>query len=106
MNRLTHLCILHIFLGVALSTLVSCRGTSAGSSPSQRSIMAAMRVTNPDAPPPVMREFRAAWVATVGNIDWPTKPGLTTDEQQREAIRILDKAAEINLNAIVLQVRT
>ena len=22
------------------------------------------------------REFRAAWVATIGNIDWPSKQGL------------------------------
>src|SRR5436305_264574 len=28
-------------------------------------------------PPPVPREFRAAWVATVGNIDWPSRPGLS-----------------------------
>lgn len=53
-----------------------------------------------------MREFRAAWVATVGNIDWPSKPGLSTAEQQREAIAMLDQAAALNLNAIVFQVRT
>ena len=52
------------------------------------------------------REFRAAWVATVANIDWPSKPGLSTEEQQKEAIAILDRAKEINLNAIILQVRT
>ena len=52
------------------------------------------------------REFRAVWVATVGNIDWPSKPGLSTEQQKAEAIRILDRAKEINLNAIVLQVRT
>ncbi len=57
-------------------------------------------------PPPAPREFRAAWVATVANIDWPTKPGLSTADQQREAVAILDRAAEMNLNAIVLQIRT
>jgi uncharacterized lipoprotein YddW (UPF0748 family) len=57
-------------------------------------------------PPAAPREFRAAWVATVSNIDWPTKPGLSTEEQQAEAIAILDRAVELNLNAIVLQVRT
>lgn len=59
-----------------------------------------------DEPPPAVREFRAAWVATVGNIDWPSKPGLPTEQQQQEIIQILDRAKEINLNAIVLQVRT
>ena len=58
-----------------------------------------------EEPPPFPREFRAAWVATVANIDWPTRPGLSTAEQQREAIRILDAASRIKLNAIVLQVR-
>lgn len=59
----------------------------------------------PDAPP-APREFRAAWVATVGNIDWPTKPGLSTAEQQKEAIAILDRLRELNMNAAILQVRT
>jgi uncharacterized lipoprotein YddW (UPF0748 family) len=55
--------------------------------------------------PAVAREFRAAWVATVANIDWPSKPGLSTWDQQRELLAILDRAAALNLNAIVLQVR-
>src|SRR5215213_5465300 len=59
-----------------------------------------------DEPPPLPREFRAAWVATVANIDWPSRPGLPTDVQKREAIRILDACARLNLNAVVLQVRT
>jgi len=54
------------------------------------------------APP---REFRAAWVATVANIDWPSEPGLPVDEQKEEAIAILDKCKELNLNAVVFQVR-
>lgn len=55
--------------------------------------------------PLVDREFRAAWVATVANIDWPTSPGLSTAEQQMEARAILDTAARLGLNALVLQVR-
>ncbi len=51
------------------------------------------------------REFRAAWIATVGNIDWPSKQGLSTEQQQRELIAMLDKAVELNLNAIIFQVR-
>jgi uncharacterized lipoprotein YddW (UPF0748 family) len=56
-------------------------------------------------PPAPAREFRGAWVATVGNIDWPSRPGLTTQAQQAELIAILDCAARLRLNAIVLQVR-
>ena len=56
-------------------------------------------------PPPIAREFRAAWVATVANIDWPSRPGLSTWDQQRELLAILDKAAALKLNAIVLHIR-
>ena len=56
-------------------------------------------------PPPPAREFRAAWVATVANIDWPSKPGLPVEQQKAELIAILDRAAKLKLNAIILQVR-
>ncbi|MEM7576014.1 MAG: family 10 glycosylhydrolase [Planctomycetota bacterium] len=62
---------------------------------------AAMSPDIPDVP----REFRAAWIATVANIDWPTKPGLTTKEQQDEMLALLDLCVDMNLNAVVFQVR-
>jgi len=58
-----------------------------------------------DTPPAAPREFRAAWVSTVANIDWPSKQNLNAAQQQAEAIAILDRAKLMNLNAIVLQVR-
>lgn len=56
-------------------------------------------------PPPLKREFRGVWVATVANIDWPSRPGLPVAEQQAELVAILDRAATLGLNAVVLQVR-
>jgi uncharacterized lipoprotein YddW (UPF0748 family) len=56
-------------------------------------------------PPAVMREFRAVWVATVNNLDWPSRRDLSTAEQQAELLAILDRAAELRMNAIVFQVR-
>jgi uncharacterized lipoprotein YddW (UPF0748 family) len=56
-------------------------------------------------PPAIERELRGVWVATVSNIDWPSRPGLSTAEQKRELLAILDRAAELHLNAVVLQVR-
>ncbi|QIA06764.1 glycoside hydrolase family 10 protein [Draconibacterium halophilum] len=50
-------------------------------------------------------EFRAVWVATVVNIDWPSKPGLSTYAQQREIIDILNLHESLGMNAIILQVR-
>jgi len=51
------------------------------------------------------REFRAVWVATVANIDWPSKAGLSSVEQQEEVISILDLHQANGINAIILQVR-
>ncbi|HEY6504660.1 MAG TPA: family 10 glycosylhydrolase, partial [Chitinophagaceae bacterium] len=56
-------------------------------------------------PPQAAREFRAAWIATVANINWPSKPGLSTEEQKQEAIVLLDFLQKNNFNAAILQVR-
>lgn len=55
--------------------------------------------------PEVEREFRAAWIATVDNIDFPSKRTLSIDEQKAELIRDLDLAQRLNLNAVIFQVR-
>jgi uncharacterized lipoprotein YddW (UPF0748 family) len=59
----------------------------------------------PDLPPAAEREFRGVWVTSVGNTDWPSRPGLSSSRQQAELIAILDRAAQLHLNAILLQVR-
>lgn len=56
-------------------------------------------------PPKPQREFRGAWVATVGNSVWPSKPGLPVAEQKAELLAILDRAAQLKMNAIIFQVR-
>ncbi|MBK8976190.1 MAG: family 10 glycosylhydrolase [Planctomycetes bacterium] len=58
-----------------------------------------------DDVPRAPREFRAAWVATVANIDWPSEPGLSVSRQKQEAVAILDRLAALNMNAVVFQVR-
>lgn len=55
--------------------------------------------------PHAEREFRAAWVATVANINWPSKPGLPTAQQQEEAIALLDFLKDHHFNAVIFQVR-
>ena len=56
-------------------------------------------------PPPIRREFRGAWIATVGNRNWPSRPGLSTDAQKAELLTILDRAVRLRLNALIFQVR-
>ncbi len=41
-------------------------------------------------PPLEIAEFRAAWIATVANINWPSKAGLSTEIQKKEALEMLD----------------
>jgi uncharacterized lipoprotein YddW (UPF0748 family) len=56
--------------------------------------------------PPVPREFRGVWIATVDNIDWPSRPGLPVDSQKAELLALIEHAADLRLNAIIFQVRT
>jgi uncharacterized lipoprotein YddW (UPF0748 family) len=56
-------------------------------------------------PPKPMREFRGVWVATVSNMDWPSKPGLPVATQKAELTDILDRAVKLHLNAVIFQVR-
>jgi uncharacterized lipoprotein YddW (UPF0748 family) len=58
-----------------------------------------------DVPPDVAREFRGVWVASVSNIDWPSRPGLPVAEQKAELLAILDRTAALRMNAVILQVR-
>ena len=55
--------------------------------------------------PEPAREFRGVWLATVYNIDWPSKPGLPAAEQKLQLLAMLDRAAALNFNAVILQVR-
>ncbi|MGD8868596.1 MAG: family 10 glycosylhydrolase, partial [Gemmatimonadales bacterium] len=59
----------------------------------------------PEIGPHAQREFRAAWVASVANINWPSQPGLPVEEQKREAIELLDLLERHHYNAVVFQVR-
>ncbi len=57
---------------------------------------------SPDAP---KRQLRADWIASVVNIDWPSRPGLSVAQQKAELEGWYDEAAARGLNAVVVQVR-
>ena len=61
--------------------------------------------TGGESPPLVQREFRGLWVATVANIDWPSQKGLDSTRQKQEMLAILDRAAALRFNVVVLQIR-
>lgn len=51
------------------------------------------------------REMRAAWVATVENIDWPSSKKLTAEQQQNEFKNIVSRYADAGFNALFVQIR-
>lgn len=51
------------------------------------------------------REFRAVWVSTLANLDWPSKPNLSGERQRLEFLKMLDKLQTIGINAVIFQVR-
>ena len=50
-------------------------------------------------------EFRGVWIATVDNIDWPSKGNYNADSQKAEFIKLLDMHQRNGMNAIVAQIR-
>jgi len=50
-------------------------------------------------------EFRAVWIATINNIDWPSKSNLSVEDQKKEFLLLLDTFQKFNLNVVILQVR-
>ncbi|MBL8064696.1 MAG: family 10 glycosylhydrolase [Chthonomonadaceae bacterium] len=65
-----------------------------------------MALLDDSAPvPKAPREFRGVWVATVDNIDWPSKPGLSVEAQVAELRTLLETLADTHVNAVLFQVR-
>jgi uncharacterized lipoprotein YddW (UPF0748 family) len=80
---------------VLLSSLAGCAVLAA----------APAQMAGDPSPPAVLREFRGLWVATVDNIDWPSQRGLDSTRQKQELLALLDRAAALRFNVVILQVR-
>jgi len=88
-----------VWLFVLAAGLMGCQSVQGGVGDANQVVDAR------DDIPEVPREFRAAWVATVANIDWPSAKNLSSKQQRKELLAILDRAADLKLNAIILQIR-
>ncbi|UBM60236.1 family 10 glycosylhydrolase [Marinilongibacter aquaticus] len=51
------------------------------------------------------RELRGVWIATVANIDWPSRKGLSSDAQRVEFTKMTDRLQKVGINALFVQVR-
>ena len=55
---------------------------------------------------PAKQEMRGAWIATVANIDWPSKQAVGDAElQKQEMLTLLDTLQALHFNMVVFQVR-
>ncbi len=54
---------------------------------------------------PATEEMRAAWVASVANLNFPSRSGLPASAQQEQIRQLVDTAASCGLNALMVQVR-
>ena len=88
------------------SITLAALATTVGAAPT--SLTGGRLLHPPSPPPPVTREFRAAWVTPMwdrGFRDWPSVPGLSPDSQRAELRGLLDRAVALGLNAVILHVR-
>ncbi len=103
-----------ILLAPAFSLFTSCADASAASEPAAAAVPAVDRVApiaytapepagegllDPDA------EVRGVWIATVGNINYPSKKGLSAPDLAAELDAIIANCVENGFNAIYFQVR-
>ena len=54
---------------------------------------------------PAKYEMRAGWMASVANISWPAKKGLSNEELKAGYIQFLDSLVAVRANAVIMQVR-
>ncbi len=102
-RRLRSLATAALALALAVSTIESGhRAATAASGSNTRLGHGSHCTLDPAAP---KRQLRAEWIASVVNIDWPSRPGLTPDQQEAELIGWYDDAVARGLNAVIVQVR-
>lgn len=60
---------------------------------------------NEDTPPQLISEMNGVWIASVSNIDFPSRPDLSQEELKAELDAIVETVAETGLDTIFFQVR-
>ena len=86
-------------------TLLIFAGCSAQAAPEPAHVSIEGVIDTAGLVPAMPREARGVWIATVGNMDWPSRRGLPTDSQQAELRAILDRVKALNMNLVIFQVR-
>lgn len=93
----------HRALRIAAAALTLALAGVAAPSPSVGAVNELSVCTTDPATP--KQQFRAMWIASVANIDWPSQTGLSVATQKAEFRSWLDLAVRKNMNAVVVQIR-
>ncbi len=67
-------------------------------------LLLAVNISAQETLPKVQREFRGMWIATVANLDFPSAPNLTAEQQKAELVKLMNLAQELKMNAVIFQV--
>ncbi len=92
------------FRACSLLLILLCFIPFAGSSRSD-GLLSTDKTSKEQSAGPKTSEFRAVWIATINNIDWPSKPNLSVAQQKSEFLKLLETFQQFNLNVVILQVR-
>ena len=92
------------YIVLAAVLLLASGVVAAGLSGSTATLAAAPAACEVDPATP-KRQFRAMWIASVANLDWPSRTGLSVAAQQAEFRAWLDLAEAHHFNAVIVQVR-
>ncbi|MBX5458150.1 MAG: family 10 glycosylhydrolase [Thermogemmatispora sp.] len=97
--------LLHVLPSAPVVGSASLPALSARAQSQQRGEVRAWSCTPSPATGAPLRQLRGVWIATVANLDWPSRPGLPAAVQQEEGRRLLDQARALGFNAVFVQVR-
>ena len=95
-------------VALAAAGVIALAGPAAAASPGPSAAAGApgagSAACTPDPAAP-KHEMRGLWVASVANIDWPSRPGLSPEQAQAELVDYYELAVDRGLNSVVVQVR-
>ncbi|RMI34479.1 glycoside hydrolase family 10 protein [Streptomyces triticirhizae] len=93
------------FALVSMATLAGTLSTASSAGAHQRVRPAPREDGAAGGPAPLAEELRGMWIASVSNIDWPTRPGQSPETVRADLLKLLDVAVRWELNTVFLQVR-
>ena len=90
---------------VAVLAALACSAAAGAQARVSRDASRVVAIDTTAIPPYVPREFRGVWISSADGTDWPSRPGLSPERQQRDLIALLERSRAIGINAVIFHVR-